>query len=36
MTHIENGEYEEAMQVIKQHTKDAIKRMQDGFVRIGA
>lgn len=36
MEHIENGEYDKAMQVIKQHTKDAIKRMQDGFVRIGA
>lgn len=36
MEHIENCEYEEAVQVIKQHTKDAIKRMQDGFVRIGA
>lgn len=36
MTYIENGEYDEAMQVIEQHTKDAIKRMQEGFVRIGA
>lgn len=36
MTYIENGEYDKAMQVIEQHTKDAIKRMQEGFVRIGA
>lgn len=32
---IEEGKYQEAVKVIHDHTKDAIKRMQDGFVRIG-
>lgn len=35
MNFIEEGNYQEAVEVIRRHTKDAIKRMQDGFVRIG-
>lgn len=33
---VDEERYEEAVEVIRHHTSDAIKRMQDGFVRIGA
>ncbi len=32
---IEKEKYDEAAEVMYQHTKNAIKRMQEGFVRIG-
>ena len=35
MAFIDNGEYEKAIQIMHRHTEDAIKRMQEGFVRIG-
>lgn len=35
MAYIERQEYEQAVQLIQKHTRDAIKRMQEGFVRIG-
>lgn len=35
MKFVEDGKYQEAVEVIRNHTKDAIKRMQNGFVRIG-
>lgn len=32
---VDEGKYEEAVNVIHKHTKDAIQRMREGYVRIG-
>lgn len=35
MACVDKGKFEEAVQIMLKHTQDAIKRMREGFVRIG-
>ena len=35
MALVDEGKYEEAVGVIRKHTRDAIQRMREGYVRIG-